>query len=633
MLSPESLPAELLVIREALAECGALEASADRLAGTLGERSEALSDRELRALGALALAKSDHPLWSTEPRDSNNDRTLRRRLADKLVDENSLLLDAWRAVFQPIHGALLDDLKRIYANRTEPEPRAAAFELLLAYANQPRNADRPEDIAALIGDSDPQRLNRLLVSLANATEADRAVAFLTPNLSPLARFDDALAARQGRIAVALARLGRWNTVWPLFRFRPDPSVRTELIHQCAPNDAPVAQIIERLKTESDMSIRRALVLCLGEYPPEQIPEDDREELARTLLRWYRSEPDAGLHGAVDWLFRVRWERADEIATINQEFASNVTPKDRMWFVNSQGQTYTIIRDPGEFRMGSSDETEVDRDIDEVQHRRLVPRSYAIAAREVTLAEWSRFLDANLHRVRKYGEDVSEEDDRPIVDLRDNARFRESVPHDACSVGVVPLYDAMRYCNWLSAQDGLPKHQWCYPESIGSEMTLPEDFLDRTGYRLPTEGEWEFACRAGTESSRPFGRRVERLGEYEWYQANAGAVMMPPGLLKPNELGLFDVLGQRVRMGRRRLRKLRRSRRRRAYRRARTAQRRQRAARRSRRFLQQLAPGRPFRGPLRRATNLHERRLWTSTGEDAAVMRARPSAHHGARIAR
>ena len=108
------------------------------------------------------------------------------------------------------------------------------------------------------------------------------------------------------------------------------------------------------------------------------------------------------------------------------------------------------------------------------------------------------------------------------------------------------YMAAHYCNWLSEQEGLPKEEWCYvPNQAGAYaegMTIPADVLERTGYRLPTEAEWEYACRSGTVTSYYYGLSIELLGNYAWYQANSKEHAWSCGSLLPNDLGLFDMLG-------------------------------------------------------------------------------------------
>ena len=93
--------------------------------------------------------------------------------------------------------------------------------------------------------------------------------------------------------------------------------------------------------------------------------------------------------------------------------------------------------------------------------------------------------------------------------------------------------AARYCNARSRQEGLEP---CYNEDTGACN------FDATGYRLPTEAEWEYACRAGTDSDYSFGSELRRLGDFGWFADNSGKKTHPVGRKKPNPWGLFDMHG-------------------------------------------------------------------------------------------
>jgi formylglycine-generating enzyme required for sulfatase activity len=74
------------------------------------------------------------------------------------------------------------------------------------------------------------------------------------------------------------------------------------------------------------------------------------------------------------------------------------------------------------------------------------------------------------------------------------------------------------------------------------MKCSPQYLKRTGYRLPTEAEWEYACRANSRSAYFFGTSEELLDSYCWNPGNARGRTWAVGTLKPNDLGLFDVHG-------------------------------------------------------------------------------------------
>ncbi len=348
--------------------------------------------------------------------------------------------------------------------------------------------------------------------------------------------DDAkeqLARRQANAAVALLRLGQADQVWPLLQHRPDPRLRSYLLHRLSPLGADPKAIIARLDEEPDVSIRRSLLLSLGEFDTSRLPAADRAALLPQLLQLYREAPDPGMHGAAEWLLR-KWGQDQRLQEMDQELARNQNQAGRRWYINGQGQTMVVIPGPVEFLMGSPPAEEGHRS-DESRHKRRIGRSFAIASKPVTVKDFQRFLQEDPELQKWFAADGEAP---PLL--------QRYSPEDNGPIILVDWYRAAAYCNWLSQQEGLSETEWCYqPNPRGKYdqgMKLRPGHLSLKGYRLPTEAELEYSTRAGAVTSRYYGETEELLPHYAWYIKNSNDRTHPVGSKKPNDLGLFDLLG-------------------------------------------------------------------------------------------
>ena len=305
----------------------------------------------------------------------------------------------------------------------------------------------------------------------------------------------------------------------------DPNLIVAELNRINPNVKPTVaqgqQVMDAVVFHPETSQRRALILAPGHTRRKRLSPGEREPLTGKLLDLYRNDPDSGIHGAVEWTLR-KWGRHEKVKELDAELMKLKDRGDRRWFVNSQGQTYSVIEGPVEFRMGSPP-NETDRDFDEIPHQRIIPRRFAIATQEVTVEQYQGFVKEN-----------------PADELANNDKYS---PDPKGPMNGVSWYHAAAYCNWMSRKENLPE---CYePNERGqyaAGMRIKPDTLRLDGYRLPTEVEWEYGCRAGAGTSRYYGSNVDLMGRYAWHSVTSPDRTQACGSLLPNDLGLFDMLG-------------------------------------------------------------------------------------------
>jgi serine/threonine protein kinase/formylglycine-generating enzyme required for sulfatase activity len=518
--------------------------------------------QRFRAACALAAYAPDDRRWEK----------VGEEVAAELVTQNALVADKWVAALRPVRTKLLTPLSSLFRDtkRRETE-RSLATDILADYA-----ADQSKVLADLLLDADEKPFGVLYPK--HNEHGDRGLTLLLgevdkplpPGAEPDAK--EKLAKRRANAAVALLRMGRAEKVWPLLQHSDDPTVRSYLIHRLGPMGADARTVVQRLEEETEVTIRRALVLSLGEFGDQALAPPERDLLLNKLRNWYRADPDPGLHGAAEWLLR-RWQdswlkqmdeewvkdklqREQRLERIKQELAKEKGAAKPQWYVNGQGQTLVVLPGPIEFQMGAP-ATEVGWFGSEALHLQPIGHTFAIATKPVTVEQFRRFRQSHLFQLR-------------------------SAPAEDCPAYLTTWYDAAAYCNWLSEQEGIDKKQWCYEPNpsralalvastvgfMGSPsrqgpllaasallpgrtmsaeyaqgMKLKKNYLRLSGYRLPTEAEWEYVCRAGAKTSRYYGESEELLGKYGVYVGNSsGRSSWPVASLKPNDLGFFDMHG-------------------------------------------------------------------------------------------
>ncbi|MDR3333461.1 MAG: SUMF1/EgtB/PvdO family nonheme iron enzyme [Treponema sp.] len=214
---------------------------------------------------------------------------------------------------------------------------------------------------------------------------------------------------------------------------------------------------------------------------------------------------------------------------------------------------------GTFTMGSPS-SEVDRDSDEVQHRVTISRPFYISKYEVTVGEFRQFVNATGYKT------IAETSGGGYVltggswQIKADANWKNPyfTQDDNHPVVLVSWYDAVEYCNWRSTKERLtPAYTIDKTRSDGNNTNDDDNVKwvvtwnrNVNGYRLPTEAEWEFACRAGTTTPFYTGNNITTNhanynGNYP-YNNNAKGVYREKtwavGSGTSNPWGLYDMSG-------------------------------------------------------------------------------------------
>jgi formylglycine-generating enzyme required for sulfatase activity len=160
----------------------------------------------------------------------------------------------------------------------------------------------------------------------------------------------------------------------------------------------------------------------------------------------------------------------------------------------------VLIPAGDFLMGSPDSDKDAMGDERPQHRVRITKPFYLGKYEVTQEQWEEVMGSNPSRFKGPKNPV------------------EQVSWEDCQVFLKKLSERSRH-----------PHPGPLPEGEGD-------------FQLPTEAQWEYACRAGSVTRYCFGDDESLLGEYAWYDGNSGSKTHPDGEKKPNAWGLYDMHG-------------------------------------------------------------------------------------------
>ncbi|WP_080237339.1 formylglycine-generating enzyme family protein [Spirosoma rigui] len=210
------------------------------------------------------------------------------------------------------------------------------------------------------------------------------------------------------------------------------------------------------------------------------------------------------------------------AAASYSTAQTATPaKSYTQTIPGSDQTYAMVAIPGGTFLMGSPATEKERKADEGPQHKVAIEPFYMGKYEVTWDLYDLFAFTNMEK------EMAAKYPGPDANLsKTDVTTRPSPPYVDMSFGMgragypainMTQYAAIKFCAWLYAKTGV-------------------------FYRLPTEAEWEYACRANTTTPYSFGADVKKLGEYAVFTGNSGGAYKKIGTKKPNPFGLYDMHG-------------------------------------------------------------------------------------------
>lgn len=491
------------------------------------QNAAATHDRRLRA--GAALAKFDPP---DDSAPSASWRKSAPFLSGKLVSEigaNFGDFQHWVAALSPAANVLYPELHRIYSGTQTSEIDSYAAATVLAEFSQ----NNPQKLVDLVFRAKPREYEVLIHRLKELGHPAEEVLLQEYHLSEDGNLDinarNEISRRRAYAAATLLEFDNTNPLLTILSKHDNPTLCSYAEDRLS-RWAVQPGTVYRLMLAANIPLRAALLRSLAGMPLDRIPEPIQPSVIAEAMRLWSSDTDAGVHSAAEWTL-TKWGKKTELQPLMKSLASRDPVPPRNWYINNEGQTFVVFRAPKPFLIGSPPD-EIGRDSDEIQEMQVIDRNFAVCTTEVSTGQFLKFFPKFPHALKKGA----------------------AIPPDH-PIPSITWYLAAEYCNELSRSEGIPEDEWCYiPQKIsiptpqhpeGEEMLTmqyAQNCLTRTGYRLLTEAEWEFSCRADSSATFSWGNDPLMSPRYAQTVAGSQGISSPVASFCPNRFGFFDMHG-------------------------------------------------------------------------------------------
>lgn len=323
-----------------------------------------------------------------------------------------------------------------------------------------------------------------------------------------------IAERRANASAGLVRLGRPAAVAPQLVDAEQPSARAQFIRRYRACGGGAQALVAWLEATDQPGVAYCLALALGDFPQSDPTLEPMTEATDVLRRLRRESTDLGVRAAAHWTLR-RWDEGESLDGLLEELRRSSV--DAPWEVTEEGHALAVV-EPQVFWHGGAPGDATPDSRERPAARLRISYRYAIAMCETTISQYRRF---------------------------DPEWSAGGQPDDApeCPVYFQSWQTAARYCNWLTLREGFGESACCYVEADDGTLRAADDALTRKGFRLPTEAEWECACRAGSRTPRFFGWSTDLVNDYAVRPEDSDyGGKLPIASKRPNPLGLFDTYG-------------------------------------------------------------------------------------------